>query len=46
MRVTKNKAIADIANVSNKEMVIGENRLEAGCLDLFADGYHHEAKCR
>ena len=46
MRVTKNKTIVDIANVANKKMMIGEDRLEAGCPDLFADGYHHEAKCR
>ena len=30
MRVTKNKAVVYIANVANKEMVIGEDSLEAG----------------
>ena len=46
MRVTENKTVVDVANVANKEMMIGEDRLETGCPDLFADGHHHEAKSR
>ena len=46
MRVTEDKTIVDIANVTNKKMVIGKDRFEAGRPDLFADGNHHGAKCR
>ena len=46
LRVTQNKAIVDIANMANKEMVIGKDRFEAGRPNLFADGNYHGAECR
>ena len=40
--VSQDQAIVDIPNVSDKEVVVGEDCFEVDGPDLFADGHHHQ----
>ena len=44
MGVAKNETIVHVADVTDKQVMIVENRFEVGGPNLFADGDHHEAK--
>ena len=42
--VAQNETIVDVADVTDKQVMIVEDGFEVGGPNLFADGDHHEAK--
>ena len=46
VRVAKNETIVHVADVTDEKVMVVENGFEICGPDLFADGDHHEAKCR